>query len=60
MLAYYLIGYGAVRFVIEYFRQPDAHIGFVFMSISLGQILCAAMIASGICLGAYLKKYSNA
>ena len=30
MLALYLIGYGLVRFFIEYFRQPDAHIGFVF------------------------------
>ena len=50
MLAYYLIGYGAVRFVIEYFRQPDTHLGFVFMSFSLGQLLCAAMIAAGIFL----------
>jgi len=54
MIAFYLIGYGAVRFVIEYFRQPDAHLGFVLMSLSMGQILCGAMISSGILLYLYL------
>jgi phosphatidylglycerol:prolipoprotein diacylglycerol transferase len=52
MLAFYLIGYGVIRFCIEYFRQPDDHLGFVFLSFSMGQILCAAMIAAGI--GLYL------
>lgn len=56
MLAFYLIGYGAVRFVIEYFRQPDAHIGFVFRSLSLGQLMCAAMIIAGFGLYGYLKQ----
>jgi phosphatidylglycerol:prolipoprotein diacylglycerol transferase len=59
MLAYYLVGYGVVRFVIEYFRQPDAHIGFVFMSFSVGQLLCGVMIASGIVLYGYLYKFSD-
>ena len=31
-LALYLVGYGLVRFCIEYFRQPDDHLGFVFLS----------------------------
>jgi phosphatidylglycerol:prolipoprotein diacylglycerol transferase len=56
MLAFYLIGYGAVRFCIEYFRQPDAHLGFVLMSFSMGQILCALMIAFGIGLYLYLRR----
>jgi phosphatidylglycerol:prolipoprotein diacylglycerol transferase len=54
MLALYLIGYGTVRFFIEYFRQPDAHLGFVFFSFSMGQILCSLMIAVGILLYFYL------
>ncbi len=54
MIAFYLIGYGAVRFVIEYFRQPDAHLGFVLLSLSMGQVLCGAMIVSGILLYLYL------
>lgn len=54
MLAFYLIGYGLVRFCIEYFRQPDAHLGFIFLSFSMGQILCALMIAAGVCLYFFL------
>lgn len=48
MLAAYLMGYGTVRFVVEYFRQPDAQIGFVLLSFSMGQILCSLMILAGL------------
>jgi len=54
MLAYYLVGYGTVRFVIEYFRQPDAHLGFVWLSFSMGQILCLLMILGGLLLFVFL------
>ena len=37
----YMIGYGAIRFVIEYFREPDAHLGFIFFSFSMGPTVCA-------------------
>jgi phosphatidylglycerol:prolipoprotein diacylglycerol transferase len=60
MLSLYLIGYGTVRFFIEYFREPDAHIGFVFFSFSMGQILCSLMIASGIFLYVYLQRREKA
>lgn len=43
----YLIGYGFFRFFIEYFREPDAHLGFVFLNFSMGQMLCFAMMISG-------------
>jgi phosphatidylglycerol:prolipoprotein diacylglycerol transferase len=56
MLALYVIGYGTVRFIIEYFREPDAHLGFIFLSFSMGQMLCAAMIAGGIGLYFYLRQ----
>ncbi len=60
--AVYTIGYGAVRFVIEYFREPDADIGYritangqpsptylneSLLNLSTGQILCLVMIAAG-------------
>jgi phosphatidylglycerol:prolipoprotein diacylglycerol transferase len=48
MLPIYLMGYGIVRFLIEYLRQPDEHLGFVLFSLSMGQLLCAAMILAGI------------
>jgi len=44
----YIAGYGFVRFFIEFYREPDAHLGFVFMSFSMGQILCFAMILAGV------------
>jgi len=59
MLAYYLIGYGTVRLAVEFFRQPDAHLGFVLMSFSLGQILCAVMVVGGIATYFYLKRTSS-
>jgi phosphatidylglycerol:prolipoprotein diacylglycerol transferase len=60
MLALYLVGYGTVRFFIEYFREPDAHIGFVFLSFSMGQILCSLMIAGGVFLYFYLQRREKA
>ena len=56
MLAFYLAGYGVVRFFIEFFREPDAHLGFVVGFFSMGQVLCAAMIAAGIVLLAVLRR----
>ena len=46
----YLMGYGSVRFFIEFFREPDEHIGFVAMSLTMGQLLCLFMIACGLVL----------
>lgn len=54
MLALYIIGYGSVRFFIEFFRQPDAHIGFVYLFFSAGQILCIFMILCGILMYYFL------
>jgi phosphatidylglycerol:prolipoprotein diacylglycerol transferase len=52
----YLILYGLVRFVIEYFREPDDHLGFVLLNLSMGQVLCMVMILSGLVI---LKLGSN-
>lgn len=43
----FLIGYGAFRIFIEFFRQPDAQLG-LFGGISMGQILSIPMIIIGI------------
>jgi phosphatidylglycerol---prolipoprotein diacylglyceryl transferase len=56
MSAFYIFGYGFVRFFIEFYRQPDAHLGFVVANrFSMGQVLCATMMAIGIGLFLYLK-----
>lgn len=45
----FLVGYGAFRFFIEFFRQPDAHINFdAFGWMTRGQILCVPMIIAGL------------
>lgn len=59
MLPIYLMGYGLVRFFIEYARQPDAQLGFVFLSFSMGQMLCLAMILAGGILLAILARRSR-
>lgn len=44
----YLIGYGIVRFFIEFVREPDSQLGFVFGSFTMGQILCVCMVFIGV------------
>ena len=56
MMPAYLFGYGFVRFFIEYFRQPDSHLQFVFLNFTMGQILCLGMMISALILYWYLKK----
>jgi len=47
----FLAGYGVCRFSTEFFRQPDAGIGFVaFDWLSMGQLLSAPMILIGLAL----------
>jgi phosphatidylglycerol---prolipoprotein diacylglyceryl transferase len=46
--AAFLLGYGALRFALEFTRQPDAQLGLVFGPLSAGQLLCVLMIVSGI------------
>lgn len=49
--ALFLIGYGSLRFIAEFFRQPDDHIGYeLFGWMTRGQELCLPMIAGGIFL----------
>jgi phosphatidylglycerol:prolipoprotein diacylglycerol transferase len=55
LFSLYLIGYGFVRFFIEFVRQPDDHLGFIVGPFTMGQILCFAMIFAGLLLF-FLKK----
>ncbi len=55
MLPGYIFGYGFVRFFIEFFREPDKHLGFVLLGrFSRGQELCAFMMAFAIGLFLWL------
>ena len=59
----FLLGYGCLRFTTEFFREPDAHIGFVaFDWMTMGQLLCVPMILGGLGLvvWAYLHEAAEA
>lgn len=44
----FLLGYGACRFAVEFFREPDAHIGFDALGwMTRGQLLSLPMILLG-------------
>lgn len=41
----YIALYSIARFVCEFFREPDAHIGIVWYGLTMGQILSAGMLS---------------
>lgn len=43
----FLVGYGVFRFIAEFFREPDAHLGLLGLGMSMGQWLCVPMIVGG-------------
>jgi phosphatidylglycerol---prolipoprotein diacylglyceryl transferase len=45
--AAFVLGYGVFRFVAEYFREPDAHLGLLALGMSMGQWLCVPMVVGG-------------
>ena len=45
----FLVGYGCFRFVAEFFREPDAHIGFIGGEwLSMGMLLSLPMVLAGV------------
>jgi phosphatidylglycerol:prolipoprotein diacylglycerol transferase len=56
LLAIFLMLYGAFRFFVEFFREPDAHLGFILGPFTMGQLLTAFMIIGGGVLFYFLKK----
>jgi phosphatidylglycerol:prolipoprotein diacylglycerol transferase len=58
MVVFFLVGYGLLRFGVEFFREPDSQLGFLWLGLSMGQWLCIAMILTAIGLFAMLKKFS--
>ncbi|TSA53511.1 MAG: prolipoprotein diacylglyceryl transferase [Planctomycetaceae bacterium] len=56
LFSLYLIGYGLIRFFIEFLRVPDPQLGFVLWSFTMGQVLCIIMILCGISVIMLKKK----
>lgn len=53
--AAFLFFYGVFRFIIEFFREPDAQLGFIIGDLSMGQLLCLPVIGGGIFLFFFAK-----
>jgi phosphatidylglycerol:prolipoprotein diacylglycerol transferase len=56
MVCLFLGGYGVFRFVAELFREPDPQIGLFWGILSMGQILCLAMLLAAIILWMILAR----
>lgn len=46
----FLMGYATARIIAEFFREPDAFLGFILPRITMGQILSIPLMAFGIFL----------
>jgi phosphatidylglycerol:prolipoprotein diacylglycerol transferase len=47
----FLLGYGVFRSIAEFFREPDAHIGFDALGwLTRGQLLSLPMIVAGLAI----------
>lgn len=44
----FLMLYGVVRFLVEFLRQPDSHLGFLWGGATMGQLLSLPMIMIGL------------
>ena len=52
----FLLGYGVLRFIAEFFREPDAHLGILQLGMSMGQWLCVPMMVGGLALWVWASK----
>lgn len=52
----FIVLYGAFRFFVEFFREPDIQVGYLFGILTMGQLLSASMVLVGVGLMSYRKK----
>ena len=46
--AVFAIGYGVARITCEFFREPDAQLGFLWGELTMGMLLCIPLVIAGI------------
>ncbi|WP_347271770.1 prolipoprotein diacylglyceryl transferase [Rhizorhabdus histidinilytica] len=56
LVGIFLLGYGLSRFVVEYFREPDAQLGTLSWGLTMGQTLTVPMLLGGLYLVATASK----
>lgn len=52
----FIMGYGTARFIVEFFRAPDPHLGFLYAGATMGQLLSLPMIALGLAIAVWAQK----
>lgn len=52
--------YASFRFIVEFFREPDAQLGFIFFNLTMGQILSLLMFIIGVYFLSSLKRFKKA
>jgi len=56
--AFFLIFYSIFRFIVEFFRVPDEQLGFLYLNLTMGQIISLIFIVFGFYLFS-IKKNEN-
>ena len=51
----FLVGYGIARIISEFFREPDAFLGYLYDGATMGQLLSIPMILAGVGLILYAR-----
>lgn len=59
MTAAFLMFYGLLRIIVEFFRQPDAQLGFIAGPFTMGQVLSVLTILGGIVLYYFRKRATS-
>jgi phosphatidylglycerol:prolipoprotein diacylglycerol transferase len=50
ILGGFFAGYGIARFIVEFFREPDSYLGFLYAGATMGQLLSLPLMAAGAAL----------
>ena len=53
----FLIFYSIFRFFVEFYRVPDEQLGYIFLDLSMGQVISLIFMLSGLLL--FYFKYEN-
>jgi len=52
----FLMGYTIIRFIVEFFREPDAHLGYLGLGLSMGQWLSLVMFLASLATTFYVLR----
>ena len=59
MLGLFMTCYASFRILVEFFREPDSHLGFIFSDVTMGQILSLPMLGIGIYILVYAYRKAS-